>query len=65
MSFTAAFDSDCERCDAPVEKGQEAIMLDYDKGLVAHETCPPATRPQPVCPSCCLVHAAGQGEECW
>lgn len=32
-------------------------MLDYDNRLVAHETCPPATRPQPVCPICFLVHA--------
>ena len=62
MSFTAGFESDCERCSAPVERGQEAVMLDYDKGFIAHESCPPATRPQPVCSTCWLVHAPEQQE---
>lgn len=57
MAFTAAFDSDCENCDAPVEQGQEAKMVDYDKGLVAHVTCPAPTRPQAVCSECHLAHA--------
>lgn len=63
MAFVAAFDSDCELCDAPVEKGQEARMLDYGKGLVAHVTCPAPMKPQPVCSNCWLVHAKGQ-EDC-
>lgn len=63
MAFTAAFDSDCENCDAPVAKGDEARMIDYDKGLVAHVTCPSPLRSQPVCSKCCLVHAKAQ-EDC-
>lgn len=62
MSFTAAFDSECENCDAPVEKGQEARMLDYDKGLVVHVTCPAPTRPMPVCSQCFTVHGVAQKE---
>lgn len=62
MSFTAAFDSDCENCDMPVEKGQEAYMIDFDRGLVAHAPfCPNPPRSQPVCPKCHLAHAG----ECW
>jgi len=52
MTFIAAFDSDCELCDAPVEHGQEARMLDYEKGLVAHIRCPEAFRPVSVCARC-------------
>lgn len=62
MSFIAAFESDCENCSAPVERGQDTVMVDYNKGLVAHAVCPPATRPQPVCSLCWLVHASGQRE---
>jgi len=62
MSFTAAFDSECENCDAPVEQGQEARMLDYEKGFVAHVNCPAPTRPQPVCSSCFMVHGVAQKE---
>lgn len=57
MSFTAAFESDCENCDAPVEKGQEARMIDYDKGLVAHVTCPPKPRENLLCAACWTTHA--------
>lgn len=63
MSFTASFESDCENCPAPVEQGQETMMLDYEKGLVAHVKCPPAPQIGVVCSDCFLVHAKGQ-EEC-
>lgn len=57
--FIAAFDSDCENCDELLERGQEAVMVDYRKSLVAHKVCPnprPA-RPVPTCPECHLQHA--------
>lgn len=62
MSFIARFESDCENCDAPVEKEQEAKMIDYRKGLVAHVTCPASSAPQPVCSSCWMVHGLNQKE---
>lgn len=65
MSFIAGFKSDCEHCEDPIEPGQEAVMLDYEKGLVAHLSCSPGSRgPRGnACPDCFLVHAPGQ-EEC-
>ena len=55
--FIADFSGECERCDAPVERGQDAVMLDYDRGLVAHASCPASSRPVPVCSGCNLAHA--------
>lgn len=61
MSFTAAFTSDCESCSELVEVGQEARMVDFSKGMVAHVGCPAPRRTNPVCPECNLEHAG----ECW
>lgn len=57
-TFIAAFDSECEDCPAPIEKGQEAVMV--GPGLAAHAVCPVLTRPQPVCNKCWLVHGKAQ-----
>lgn len=56
MSFTAKYESDCARCDDPIEVGQEAEVVDFDDQVYAHVKCH-SKKIASVCPSCRLAHA--------
>lgn len=58
-TFTAKYASECASCPALIEPGDEAVFVGRD---VEHAHCPAVVAPQPVCPSCFLVHAPAQKE---
>lgn len=59
MSFIAKFENDCDNCEEPVKVGEEAKMINYDKGIIAHVKCPTPTEPmiEVICSKCFLIHA--------
>jgi hypothetical protein len=56
--FEAKYKGDCERCEEPVNPGDDAVMIDYDKGLIAHAVCPRPKTPTRLaaCKTCGLEH---------